>query len=179
MNSCQITSTHRGKVTIINSASVDLLFAKQGTRFECSRCGACCSFQVELSPKDIERLSGADPQVKRRLEPRDPYSPPTIQHRGDTEDNLTRCVYLDNACRCSVYLARPSTCMLYPFFPIPASDITNLGVRMPDDVVSLNETRTGSKLYVALDPLCPGYGHGSKVDWNKFKEEFKRCCLMG
>ncbi len=162
---------------MINSASVDSLFAKHETRFECSRCGACCSFQVELSPKDVERLSRADPQVKRQLERRDPYSPPTIQHRRDTEDNLTRCAYLDDACICSVYYARPSICMLYPFFPIHASDITDLRVKMPDDAVSLNDTRTGSKFYVALDPSCPGLGYGSKVDWQTFKEEFERYCL--
>jgi Fe-S-cluster containining protein len=170
------TSTHGGKVTIINGASVDSLFAKHGTRFKCCMCGACCSFQVELSPKDVKRLGRVDPQVERRLERRD-HSPPTIQHRGDTEYNLTKCVYLDNACRCSVYDARPYICMLYPFFPIPASDIDNLGVKIPNDAVSLNMMGTGSKFYVTLDPLCPGYGHGSKIDWQKFNEIFERYCL--
>ena len=67
--------------------------------------------------------------------------------------------------------------MLYPFFPIPASDTPNLGVKMPDDAVSFSTTGTGSQFYVALDPSCPGLGYGSKVDWQKFKEAFERDCL--
>jgi Fe-S-cluster containining protein len=150
--------------------SVDSLFARHGTRFECRRCGECCGFQVELAPSDVERMSRVDPEVEGRLELSDPCGHLTIRHRGEAEGRSTRCVYLDHRCRCSVYDARPSVCMLYPFFPIPASDISDLGIRMPDDAVSLNLAKTGSKFYVALDPSCPGCGHGSEVDWQEFKE---------
>lgn len=153
--------------------SVDSLFARNGTRFKCTRCGTCCSFQVELSPGDVERLGRKDSEVEERLERSDPCCPLTIKHRGGSEDYLTRCVYLDGAYKCSVYDARPAICMLYPFFPILDSDITSLGVEVPDDAVSIKETKTGSIFYVTLDPSCPGLRCGSQVDWQKFKETFE------
>lgn len=46
MNPCQTTSTYGGKVTMINSAAVDSLFAKNGTRFEYNECKLAVVFRL-------------------------------------------------------------------------------------------------------------------------------------
>lgn len=90
---------------------------KDGLRFECTRCGACCRGRgrVEVSDADIESLAshlGLAPDEFRRT-----YTRPGYKGRIDLRDQPNEdCIFFDEKQGCSVYEKRPTQCRTYPFW---------------------------------------------------------------
>ena len=109
---------HLGRVfdcQLITDMSEPTFFA-DGLRFDCLRCGACCTGEegyVFLTEEDVERLMKGlgltrDELIERHLRIVDgKYS---LQ---ETEDG--RCVFWAGDCK--AYEHRPYQCMSYPFWP--------------------------------------------------------------
>ena len=99
-------------------------FYKDGLRFECTRCGGCCSgFPgfVWLSEQEVERLKN-----HLKLEIHDFISRYTKVVRGFGQPRLSliekegfACIFFDRTGSdgfCTVYEARPYQCRSYPFW---------------------------------------------------------------
>ncbi len=95
-------------------------FYKNGLRFECTRCNACCRYEpgyVFLSERDIERLlaaTGTDREEFLRLYCR------IVEIDGERLISLKEkanydCVFWDGGC--TVYAHRPLQCRAFPFWP--------------------------------------------------------------
>ncbi len=90
-------------------------------RYSCSKCPAyCCSYpEIEVTPRDIERLGKRFELSYREAEERFTKSEPkervrVLRHKKDTVF-ATVCTFLDlETRRCSVYESRPGVCRSYP-----------------------------------------------------------------
>jgi len=89
---------------------------REGLRFECIRCGRCCSVQgiVWISPEDCRRIAeflGVSQDLLIREYLLECEYGFLIRERMDMG-----CVMLDGD-RCTIYPARPLQCRSYPFWP--------------------------------------------------------------
>jgi Fe-S-cluster containining protein len=125
---------------------------EEGLRFECTKCGACCSGApgaVWVDDQEIAELAAhlaLDPpefeqQYVRRLGGRR-----ALFERFDGD-----CVFLDaHTRRCTVYAARPVQCRTWPFW--------EANVASPE---AWEETRAA----------CPGAGHGRLFTVDEIREK--------
>jgi uncharacterized protein len=104
----------------MNSKSLDYLaqrpyFFDAGIRFQCQRCGACCTGEpgtIYVAQDEIVSLAAylhlsADDFIQRHLYPfKDSYS---IREHADG-----RCLFFDNGC--TIYSLRPRQCRTFPFW---------------------------------------------------------------
>jgi hypothetical protein len=90
-------------------------FFDQGLRFECQRCGQCCTGEsgtIYVGPEEIAPIAlylGIAPEllIETRLYPfKDSYSV--------REDALGSCVFYNQGC--GIYPVRPRQCASYPFW---------------------------------------------------------------
>lgn len=91
-----------------------------GLRFECTRCGMCCTHRngyahVYLNRDEVkalaEHLELSVRAFKRRYTFVDEYGWTQLETEGE------RCVFLDpDTMRCNVYEARPTQCRTFPFW---------------------------------------------------------------
>ena len=91
----------------------------RGLRFECTKCGHCCTNRGEyahvyVSDEEVDDLAACldviRGQFKRRYTFVDEYGWRQLRFTND------RCVFLDDAGRCGVYGARPVQCRTFPFW---------------------------------------------------------------
>lgn len=90
---------------------------RDGLRFECTRCGHCCTAPgaVRVTDDEIEALA-------RRLElsPAEFREAHTRRLRGGEvslrEKSSGECVFYDRRAGCTVYAARPRQCRSWPFW---------------------------------------------------------------
>ena len=107
----------------------------QELRFDCSRCGDCCTggWNVLLGVEEAERIAGAD------LGPGGPgEDPPRVVRRRDGRARLGRhedgaCVFLGGERQCLLHerlgeAAKPLACRLYPFHFAPLGDAVGVDV---------------------------------------------------
>jgi Fe-S-cluster containining protein len=128
---------------------------RNGIRFGCTECGACCRREgfVWVSAPEIERLARhLDLPV---AEFRSRYTMEVaIEGLAEPGVSLIRgpeaCIFLDVATnRCTVYEARPAQCAAYPFWP--------RAVRSREDwardveAYCEKEAFTGGRLYTAAE----------------------------
>ncbi len=107
------------------------------TRFVCIHCGRCCfdeRFQVNLTFGDIARLSAFS-----KLPPLGFFRKGYALFQGfyniekgvyDVEFGLRRPCSFRRQARCSVYIARPLNCRIFPYFLLAKfskQEITNMG----------------------------------------------------
>ena len=90
-------------------------FFDHGIRFECQKCGACCTGgpgYIYVDDQEVRRIArfldiSRDVFVDRYLYPfRDSYS------IAEYQDG--RCVFFENGCR--IYPVRPTQCRTFPFW---------------------------------------------------------------
>lgn len=91
---------------------------REGLRFECTQCGACCSGApgfVWVSQEEIEQLAahmGLEEEVFRDRFVRRVGTRYSLVEYPDGD-----CIFLDPKTRgCSVYAARPIQCRTWPFW---------------------------------------------------------------
>ncbi|MCB1067285.1 MAG: YkgJ family cysteine cluster protein [Simkania sp.] len=97
---------------------LDDVWYKDGLRFKCTSCGACCTGApgyVWLEKKDIERLA------KRLNLPQDAFLKRYTRQVGSRisliEDPLSYdCVFLKDKKICTLYEDRPKQCKTFPFW---------------------------------------------------------------
>jgi len=109
-------------------------------RWSCKRCGACCRDdfhrprRVLLLPSDVERLEKADERMSiTEVRGEEPFIA-EIRKEGGACVNLTK-----EGCR--VYPNRALLCRMYPFWV----------------------ERDRGSLEVRVETRCPGFGHGSSL----------------
>jgi Fe-S-cluster containining protein len=91
-----------------------------GLRFECTQCGKCCTshgdyahvyLNAEESGRIAEFLRMSVARFKREYTFVDEYGWRQLAFEGD------RCVFLDEAGRCTIYSVHPTQCRTFPFWP--------------------------------------------------------------
>ena len=99
----------------MNRVSNRSYFFDQGIRFECQRCGVCCTGEpgvIFVDKHEVERIAEyVSIEVPRFVQQclfpfRDGYS---IREHSDG-----RCLYYKDGC--TIYSVRPSQCSTYPFW---------------------------------------------------------------
>jgi Fe-S-cluster containining protein len=93
-------------------------YLREGVRFGCTHCGACCSGapgRVRLRTGELERIAaflGRDlVQVREELTRRDPAEGAELLREEANGD----CVFFREG-RCAVQPVKPAQCRLYPFW---------------------------------------------------------------
>jgi len=104
--------------------------AESGLRFECTRCGACCTSRGEygyvyLNDRDVSAIArylGLLPHQFRRK-----YT--FVDEYGWTQVVLEdRCVFLESDGSCRIYPVRPTQCRTFPFW----RDLVKDGAWVPE-----------------------------------------------
>ena len=112
-----------------------------GLRFECQRCGRCCTNRggyafVYLTEADTARLAGflgleRDEFVARHCE--------EVEGRVTLRTDSPQCAFLREDRTCAVHPARPHQCRSWPFW---------------------RENLEAATWRREIEPLCPGLGQG-------------------
>lgn len=101
--------------------------------FQCQRCGHCCQFRtspgIALSPEDVMRLSSHLNLSRKKFKETATFTSEGLRFLPGP------CRFYDEKKGCSVHVARPTACRLYPI---------NMPVRAP----------TGAYM-LAVDSPCP------------------------
>ena len=113
---------------------------RDGLRFECTQCGACCTgapgyvwVTWEESKALAAHLASTVEQFRKRYVRRVGKRYSLLEHdNGD-------CVFWDQKSGCTVYMARPAQCRTYPFWP---------------------ENLATKSAWEEVDGECPGSGKG-------------------
>ena len=115
-------------------------FFDQGVRFECRRCGACCTGDPGTIYVDRDEISRIDEYLSVRVSVFiDAHLFPIKQGHSIREHSDGRCLFYDSGC--TIYSVRPNQCRTFPFWF--------------ENLRSLKNWRRTSK-------ECPGIGFGSR-----------------
>ena len=113
----------------------------EGLRFECTRCGACCTGApgyVWVDLAEIEALA------EFRGESVDAFSRKYVRRVHNRLSLIEKpggdCVFWDKAAGCTVYAARPVQCRTWPFWP---------------------ENIESREAWEGVREVCPGAGRGN------------------
>ena len=116
---------------------------RDGLRFECTRCGNCCTGEpgyVWVTPDEIKAIADflGRPAVEiRSLYTRKEHGRVSLREKANGE-----CVFWDRQTGCTVYPARPTQCRTWPFWE------------------STTETKA---LWDRAAAHCPGMNHGELI----------------
>lgn len=123
-----------------------------GLRFECTRCGRCCSGpeqgNVWVTEEEIDRMAahlGLEREEFFRLHVREVGEGWSLREK---EENLD-CVLYDPARGCTVYEVRPAQCRAFPFWN------ANLG---------------SAQRWREVAGTCPGIGQGHRFSVAEIEE---------
>ena len=88
-----------------------------GLRFECTRCGRCCTGEgyVWLSDARIDRIAaylGISPRAFLRRHVRLVGDRLSLVEKANTD-----CVFWEREAGCTIYEVRPTQCRTFPFWP--------------------------------------------------------------
>jgi len=115
-----------------------------GLRFECRRCGGCCSGEpgfVWVTERELSRIAeflSLSPQQVRARFLRQVGGRLSLRERANLD-----CVFLERPLmRCAIYPVRPAQCRTWPFWPS--------NIRTPAD-------------WQQTCRICPGAGRGPVV----------------
>ena len=118
----------------------ELPWYRDGLKFECTRCGACCTGAPGYVWVGIEEVTRLAEHRKLAI---DDFGRTYLRQVGDDLSLIEKpngdCIFWDAAQGCTVYTARPEQCRTWPFWP------ENL--ETPDD-------------WARTCKVCPGSGQG-------------------
>ncbi len=124
-------------------SATDEPWYRDGLRFECTRCGNCCTGApgyVWVSTKEIAELAqflNESVETVKSLYTRLASRGPTLREKSNGD-----CIFYDRAKGCTVYSVRPRQCRTWPFWESTVRDKE-----------SWEQTCRG----------CPGAGHGPLI----------------
>ncbi len=126
---------------------------EDGLRFECTRCGKCCSgFPGFVWVNNEELQAIADARGEPLEEVIGLYTR-MVHGRRSLRDNLKDdCVFYDPAVGCTIYEVRPRQCRTWPFWE------SNL--QTPKD-------------WERTTQVCPGAGHGDLIPVEEITRRLK------
>ncbi len=131
--------------------NIGMYFASASTKFKCTRCARCCSFDVSLTDEEMRNF-GENVDIKWRTT------------RKVVRDDVPVCCFLEGYL-CKVYKSRPKICRVYPFFAICEEDLKALKIQAPKNAVRIEHE--GSTYFITYDDQCPGLGSGSTPNWKE------------
>mgnify|MGYP000863215831 CR=1 FL=1 len=127
---------------------------RDGLRFECTRCGACCTGApgyVWVSEEEVEGLARATGQSVAA------FSRKHVRRVGDRLSLVERhngdCVFWDRERGCIVYEARPVQCRTWPFW---------------------SENVATKAAWEATRAKCPGSGRGNWFSLDEIEAAARR-----
>ncbi len=127
---------------------------RDGLRFECTRCGACCTGApgyVWVDSEEIARLA------EFRGESFEEFSSKYVRQVGIRYSLIERpggdCIFWERDRGCTVYSARPSQCRTWPFW--------TENIESPEDWARTQQT-------------CPGSGRGQLVPLEEIEAAARR-----
>jgi uncharacterized protein len=113
---------------------------RDGLKFECTRCGACCTGApgyVWVDADEIARLAEHRGQTAAQ------FSKAYVRRVGQRYSLIEKpggdCIFWDRAAGCTVYPARPTQCRTWPFW--------SGNIETPE-------------AWEAVTRVCPGSGQG-------------------
>ena len=125
-----------------------------GTCWECTRCTICCQDTashkrcIRILPQEVSRISlETDLKAEQFSTPHLSSSPYTHEMRKASG----KCFFLRDGL-CSIYDARPITCVFYPFF--------------------LNRTADRCYRFELTPEKCAGTSHGREISEMRFRRLF-------
>ncbi len=128
---------------------------RDGLRFECTQCGACCSGEpgyVWVEPSEIEAMAGEmgiDVEVFEKKFVRTVGKSQSLTEYPDGD-----CILLDPKTRkCTVYHSRPIQCRTWPFW---------------------DSTVAKRKDWKETCEVCPGAGTGRLYSWEEIEAARKQ-----
>lgn len=110
---------HKGEAATGDPGGDGGSFRRSGLRFECTRCGRCCTGRDAY----VFLRAGEAEAIRRTLGLSRSWFRRRYLAWSETGDRVLaatadgRCVFLDARGRCRVYRARPLQCRTYPFWP--------------------------------------------------------------
>lgn len=116
---------------------------EDGLRFECTRCGNCCTGApgfVWVDDEEIEAIAGARGVTVEELAAM--YTRWAHRGRSLREKPNGDCVFYDQSEGCTIYSVRPRQCRTWPFW--------ESNVMTP-------------KAWERTKKVCPGAGHGELI----------------
>ncbi len=127
---------------------------REGLRFACTRCGACCTGApgyVWVDVAEIDRLAAhrglSRDEFARRFVRR------VVNRYSLTEKPGGDCVFWEQGQGCTVYEARPEQCRTWPFWPD--------NVETPVD-------------WERTESVCPGAGRGPLHELSTIEDALRR-----
>jgi Fe-S-cluster containining protein len=121
-------------------ADAESRWYRQGLRFECTRCGACCTGApgfVWVSSEEIAKLA------EFRNESIDEFTRLYVRQVGHRYSLIEKpggdCIFWDRERGCTVYPVRPTQCQTWPFWP---------------------ENVASPESWERVKAVCPGSGRG-------------------
>jgi Fe-S-cluster containining protein len=124
---------------------------REAKLWRCIRCGECC--RAYIAPLKINEAAS----LTRK------YGPVVVYYNGKyylSKKGDGSCIFLtkvNGIAYCTIYLERPLSCKLYPFHlsmkPMEGVSEENARIEFED-----------MELYLYLDSLCPGIGHGYRIE---------------
>jgi Fe-S-cluster containining protein len=116
---------------------------RDGLRFQCTRCGHCCTGEPgHVWVNDEELAAIAAHRGEPLAEVTGLYTRPVHRGRSLREKANGDCIFYDRAAGCTVYPVRPRQCRTWPFW--------ESNVRTPED-------------WERTCRVCPGSGHGELI----------------
>ena len=124
-----------------------------GLRFQCTRCGHCCTGAPgHVWVNDEELAAIAAHRGEPLVEVAGLYTRPAHRGRSLREKANGDCVFYDRAAGCTVYPVRPRQCRTWPFW--------ESNVRTPAD-------------WEATRRACPGAGQGELISAEEISQRLK------
>ena len=116
---------------------------REGLRFECTRCGRCCTGEPGFVWVNDEELAAI---AQFRGEPMDQveklYNRPAKRERTLREKDNGDCVFYDREQGCTIYPVRPRQCRTWPFW---------------------QSTSATPEAWEQTQQVCPGAGRGELI----------------
>jgi Fe-S-cluster containining protein len=96
---------------------MDDVWYREGLRFECTRCGQCCTGAPGFVWLDDEELAALAKHVGEDAESFAARYTRLVGRRRSLREKVNNdCIFYDAAAGCTVYEARPRQCRTWPFW---------------------------------------------------------------
>jgi uncharacterized protein len=126
---------------------------KDGLRFECTRCGHCCTGEpghVYVNDEEIEAIANFLETPSKEVSAL--YTKTTHRERSLREKANGDCIFFEKDVGCTIYEIRPRQCRTWPFW--------QSNVRSPED-------------WERTKAVCPGSGQGELISVEEIQKRLR------
>ncbi|MFO0964392.1 MAG: YkgJ family cysteine cluster protein [Gemmataceae bacterium] len=134
-------------------ATADEPWYRDGLRFDCTRCGKCCTGEPGFVWVDDEEIAALATFLNEPTEEvRSLYTRRIAQKRSLREKNRGDCVFWHATQGCTIYPVRPRQCRTWPFWE--------------SNIATLEDWERTQR-------ICPGSGRGELISAEEITRRMK------